>query len=49
MTIHPRPYAAVVSSLVLLAPAVVPATTQEPTHIDGLGRRPFPHSGAARP
>ncbi len=46
MTIHPRPYAAVVSSLVLLATAVMPATTQEPTHIDGLGSLSFPNSGA---
>ncbi|MFB3110876.1 MAG: tetratricopeptide repeat protein, partial [Gemmatimonadales bacterium] len=48
MTIRPRPrpYAAVVSSLVLLATAVMPATTQEPTHIDGLGSLSFPNSGA---
>ncbi len=42
-----RPYAAVVSSLVLLATVVVPAASQQPTHIDGLGSLSFPNSGAA--
>ncbi len=41
-----RPYCAVVSSLVLLATTVVPAASQEPTHIDGLGSLLFPNSGA---
>lgn len=42
-----RPYAAVVSSMILLATVVVPAASQEPTHIDGLGSLSFPNSGAA--
>ena len=42
-----RPYAAVVSSMMLLATVVVPAASQEPTHIDGLGSLSFPNSGAA--
>ena len=47
MTIHPRRYSAVLSSLVLLATVVVPAASQQPTHIDGLGSLSFPNSGAA--
>ncbi len=47
MTIRPRPYSAVLSSLVLLATAVVPVVSQQPTHIDGLGSLSFPNSGAA--
>ncbi len=42
-----RPYAAVVSSLVLLATIVVPAASQQLTHLDGLGSLSFPNSGAA--
>lgn len=42
-----RPYFAVLSSLVVLATVVVPAASQEPTHIDGLGSLSFPNTGAA--
>ena len=41
-----RPYAALVSSLVLLTIAAIPAHSQQPTHIDGLGSLSFPNSGA---
>ncbi|MEE8492113.1 MAG: tetratricopeptide repeat protein, partial [Acidimicrobiia bacterium] len=41
-----RRSSAVVSSLVLLATAVVPVSSQQPTHIEGLGSLSFPNSGA---
>jgi tetratricopeptide (TPR) repeat protein len=41
-----RPYSAVASLLVLLVTAVIPAASQEPTHIEGLGSLAFPNSGA---
>ncbi len=41
-----RPFSAGVSLLAILATAALPAASQEPTHINGLGSVSFPNSGA---